>query len=170
MKQITKPEPTHTSKMATEHKESSTSEPKSEETKQAKFCNYCKRRNHTIEECRTRQYKERRVAEKQTAQPKSNTAYVITPQDSHITTPDIVITPVHDPEPQQAPGTETTENPIKQVNTVNESIHEHLLNPVVTSQIYDDNSEMKADIAATSCLYIQYSFRDFPKCLAARCA
>ena len=138
------PEPTHTSKMATEHKESSTSEPKSEETKQAKFCNYCKRRNHTIEECRTRQYKERREAEKQTAQPKSNTAYVITPQDSHITTPDIVITPVHDPEPQQVPGTETTENPIKQDNTVNESIHEHLLNPV----------EMKADIAATSCLYI----------------
>ena len=49
---------------------------------------------------------------------------------------------------------EKTVNIAKQAEVTNDGINKHLFNPVITSQIYDDNNEMKADIAAASCLYI----------------
>ena len=80
---------------------------------------------------------------------------VITSQSPTLTIPDIVITPALD--------SNTTQNVLsmdKMVSITNqaeintEDISKHLFNPVITSQIYDDNNEIKADIAAASCLYI----------------
>ena len=60
--------PTHTT--ANEHKaDTSKSDAKTERTNPVKFCNYCKKQNHTIEECRKRKYKERQAAEKQQTPP-----------------------------------------------------------------------------------------------------
>lgn len=46
------------SKLPTEHKENSSdnhiNQPKSDTSKPAKFCHYCKRENHTMDECRKR--------------------------------------------------------------------------------------------------------------------
>ena len=46
-------------------------------------------------------------------------------------------------------------NITKQAELTTDNINRHIFNPVITSQIYDDNNEMKADIAAASCLYIE---------------
>ena len=142
-------------KTTREPKDTTTGQTKSEYKSPVKFCNYCKKQNHTIEECRKRKYKERQAAEKQVTSPKDDAAYVITSQSPTLTIPDIVITPALD--------SNTTQNVLsmdKMVSITNqaeintEDISKHLFNPVITSQIYDDNNEIKADIAAASCLYI----------------
>ena len=61
------------------------SEPKSkamgkQTPKSELYCNYCKRNNHNIENCRTRKYHEKRRAE-QPKQPGSDAAYLITTQE-----------------------------------------------------------------------------------------
>ena len=45
-------------------------------------------------------------------------------------------------------------NITKQAELTTDNINKHLFNQVITSQIYDGNNEMKANIATASCLYI----------------
>ena len=83
------------SKLQTQQKENSSdnhiNQPKSDTSKPAKFCHYCKRENHTMDECRKRKAKERRLAESQTTH-NNDTSYVITPQVQPLPIPEIVIT------------------------------------------------------------------------------
>ena len=149
------------SKLPTEHKENSSdnhiNQPKSDTSKPAKFCHYCKRENHTMDECRKRKAKERRLAESQTTH-NNDTSYVITPQVQPLPIPEIVITPSSDVLEQ---FTETIDQSNQNIrNNQNQKADicvtgEKLYSPVITSQIYDENHEIKADIAATSCLYVE---------------
>ena len=142
--------PTHTT--ANEHKdETSNSETKSERTKSVKFCNYCKKQNHTIEECRKRKYKERQAAEKQQTPPRNETTYVITHQNPQQPISDIVNTPELDlSTPQSDPSIG------KAGNILDLDIHKQIINPVTVSTglINDDSNTTKTGIAEASCLYI----------------
>lgn len=72
--------------------------------------------------------------------------------------PEIVITPSSDVLEQ---FTETIDQSNQNIrNNQNQKADicvtdEKLYSPVITSQIYDENHEIKADIAATSCLYVE---------------
>ena len=59
-----------------------------------KYCAYCKRNNHTIEECRTRKYHEQKRQEN--SQKNCDAAYVITSQEQLMALPKIIITPSAD--------------------------------------------------------------------------
>ena len=129
------------------------------------------KQNHTIDEYRKRKYKERQAAEKQATSPKDNAAYGITSQDPTLIIPDIVITPVLDSNtPQNVQSMEKLVNITKEAEVTTDDINKHLFNLVITSQIYDDNNEMKADIAAASCSYIDTEmFQTLVKLLVDTC-
>ena len=142
--------PTHTT--ANEHKaDTSKSEAKTERTNPVKFCNYCKKQNHTIEECRKLKYKERQAAEKQQTSPRNETTYVITHQNPQQPVPDIVNTPELDlSTPQSHPSMG------KAGNILDRDIHKQIINPltVSTGQTNDDTNTTKIGIAEASCLYV----------------
>ena len=102
-----------------------------------KYCTYCKRSYHTIDECRTRKYHERRRAEQQNHQPRNDAAYVIKPESEPIVIPEIVITPAVAEQSQSHEHTNYTWPPT--MNNKSHTTTAQVLQPVLTSQIKDDN-------------------------------
>ena len=110
-----------------------------------------------MDECRKRKAKERRLAESQTTQ-NNDASYVITPQGQPLPIPEIVITPSADVLEQLIETRYHSNQNIRNNQNQKADIcvtDEKLYSPVITSQIYDKNHEIKADIAATSCLYVE---------------
>ena len=144
-----------------EHKEG-TSATKARSTdkpnpKADKHCTYCKRNYHTIEECRTRKYHERRRAEQQDNQPRNDAAYVIKSEPAVI--PEIEITPAVVEQSQQ--GTLTDSTPLPNKDEVSHTTTAQVLQPVLTSQIHDNN-EINTNLKAASCLYLNATIFQTP--------
>ena len=88
----------------------------------------------------------------------NDTSYVITPQGQPLPIPEIVITPSTDVLEQLTETSDQSNQNIRNNQSQKTDIcvtDEKLYSPVITSQIYDENHEIKADIAATSCLYVE---------------
>ncbi|MCG7874778.1 MAG: retropepsin-like aspartic protease, partial [Candidatus Thiodiazotropha endolucinida] len=125
-----------------------------------KFCTYCKRYRHNIDECRQRKFHERKQQEKQGDPETKDTAYVITTQPQIKAIPEIVVTPADVPN-IQANNLETPEESsyvlpdlCKNKKYSSNVFEEQPLKPVIRNQIYDSNCEMKTDLTAASCLYL----------------
>lgn len=118
-----------------------------------KYCTYCKRNSHTIEECRTRKYHERKRQESN--QKNCDAAYVITSQEQSMTVPQIIITPTDacEDQPKRQGDTSNTEvrlpgSELSESNTLNRQV----LQPIITSQIHEHCCEVTPNIATASCL------------------
>ena len=134
--------------------------------KSEKYCTYCKRQFHIIDECRTRQYHERQKTIKQNRSKNNDAAYIITSQEQTYQTPQIVITPCNNKSESIISDDINTgcSNANQQQHTLDEfeteistakTSNEQLLNPIITNSIYDKENDIKAEIANASCLYLQ---------------
>ena len=116
-----------------------------------KYCTYCKRSYHTFDECRTQKYHERGRAEQQNNQPRNDAEYVIKPESDPIVIPEIVITPAVAEQTKSHKSTSYTLPPT--MNNMSHTTTAQVLQPVLTSQIIDDN-EVYTNLKAASCLYL----------------
>ena len=139
------------------------SEPKSsamgkQTPKSELYCNYCKRNNHNIENCRTRKYHEKRRAE-QPKQPGSDAAYLITTQEKQEPIPEILVTPsveIADQDPMDEPlnTSEIQAEESRNDQSKTDISEEEILQPILTNQIYTDISETQTNVTRASCLYL----------------
>ena len=147
-------------KQAKEPKDTTTNNQAGITEKQApkieKYCTYCKRNNHMIEECRTRKYHERKRQEN--SQQNCDAAYVITSQEQPMIVPQIIITSSTDAienQPERQGDTSNTEirlpcTEMSEFKTQNRQV----LQPIITSQIHEDGCEVTSKMATASCLYL----------------
>ena len=135
-------------KQAKEPKDTTTNNQASITEKQApkteKYCTYCKRNNHMIEECRTRKYHERKRQEN--SQQNCDAAYVITSQEQPMIVPQIIITSSTDAiENQQERQGDTSNTEVRLPCTEmseSKTQNRQVLQPIITSQIHEDGCEV----------------------------
>ncbi|MEW8092744.1 MAG: reverse transcriptase domain-containing protein [Candidatus Thiodiazotropha endolucinida] len=147
-------------KQAKEPKDTTTNNQASITEKQApkteKYCTYCKRNNHMIEECRTRKYHERKRQEN--SQQNCDAAYVITSQEQPMIVPQIIITSSTDAiENQQERQGDTSNTEVRLPCTEmseSKTQNRQVLQPIITSQIHEDGCEVTSKLATASCLYL----------------
>ena len=139
-----------------ENRNQSSIEPKSFSNRNARqtrmFCTYCKRRNHTVDNCFIRQYDEKNKADKDE---KSQPSYAITSQASDINCPipTIIITPSEAPDcNSQAKSENQRKENINQTKTrqnANSRDSTTVLN--MTDNI---SEEINVNTSLNSCLYL----------------
>ena len=120
-------------------------------SKPEKHCTYCKRNNHTIDECRTRKYHERRRTEQQDNQPRTDAAYIITTEpEPHDITNKVITQAIIDHNQQE----ESTDSQSSQItNEMSSSVSPQVLPHVLTGQI-NDEYETNINFNAASCMYL----------------
>ena len=120
-------------------------------SKPEKHCTYCKRNNHTIDECRTRKYHERRRTEQQDNQPRTDAAYIITTEPEPHDIINKVITQAIIDHNQQEESTDSQSSQI--TNEMSSSVSPQVLPHVLTGQI-NDEYETNINFNAASCMYL----------------
>ncbi|MCG8111917.1 MAG: retropepsin-like domain-containing protein [Candidatus Thiodiazotropha endolucinida] len=126
------------------------------------YCAYCKRTNHTIDECYSRQRKNKNVNEKDKDE---KSAYVITPPDetnSRII-PTITITPAVDivsaddtnRDYQTISNKHITENVKNENAPVGQKKSSSDNDPTSVSNLQNDSEEIRVNTSVSTCLYLQ---------------
>ena len=124
------------------------------------YCTCCTRNNHTIEDCRTRRYHERRRAERQINQQSHDASYVITIQPEPGTKSRIdqksssgIVKVNEKDNPAHTPKTHSqidlSSNNMSAAQVQNKQVHRS----VITNQIY----EVKSNTTRAACLYLNTS-------------
>ena len=124
--------------------------------KTEKYCTYCKRNNHMIEECRTRTYHERKRQEN--SQQNCDAAYVISSQEQPMIIPQISITSSTDAiENQRERQGDTSNTEVRLLcteMTESKTQNRQVLQLIITSQIHEDGCEVTSKKATDSYLYL----------------
>ncbi|MBV2113416.1 MAG: hypothetical protein KUF82_20885, partial [Candidatus Thiodiazotropha sp. (ex Ctena orbiculata)] len=128
--------------------------PTEKQSKSDKFCSYCKKWYHSIEECRKRQYNERRKTESQKDAVNKDTAYVITSHAQSISIPSIVITPADSSEIVISPDELTSQS------SFDDKFDKQSETQAVTNNINESETEVKVNLGTNSCLYLQTEMFD----------
>ena len=128
--------------------------PNEKPSKSDKFCSYCKKWFHTIDECRKRQYNERRKTESQTDASNKDTAYVITSHTESASIPSIIITPADSSESVISPD-EVIPRP-----SIDKGFDSQPPTQATTNNINENKTEIKDNLSTNSCLYLRTEMFD----------